>query len=57
MSVWEKQEANRKKLLEACKREVGEELPMKPPTEKKEKKTCYPVNNKWFRLKNRMVKK
>ena len=38
MSVWEKQEANRKRLLEACKKEVGEDLPLLVTKAEKEKR-------------------
>jgi len=58
MSVWEKQEANRKRLLEACKKEVGENLPLLiTKAEKKSRPQVEAEYYKHLRWVNRSKKK
>ena len=40
-----------KAIKEAGERETGEKLGRKPPRKKEQKKTRYPRETRWFRLK------
>jgi len=42
---------NLRNIKKAGIKEIGEVLPMKAPSKKKEKKTSYASKTKWFRLK------
>lgn len=50
MDKYSQMDENMKKIKQAGIRLVGEELPRMKATPKKQKKTSYPSNRRWFRV-------